>query len=165
MKRAPGHRYKGLTLIEVMIAVLISVVIVIGALSYMYACALNARKADVRATASRLGLLLLDAWKNSGGATTTAVFDPEYILDFVPAADISPGEGPPGGLGAEWVEYRMKVDGANYFVTLSFFDEFYETREDPLRHLNVRVAWNQDNSAAGLTSGYQSISLTKFAYY
>ncbi len=165
MRRVQRQRFTGLTLIEVMIAALISVVIVIGVLGYMYACALNARAADVRATASRLGLLLLDAWKNSGGATTTTVFNPQYILDFLPAADISAAEGPPGGLAAEWAEYRIRVDGASFFVTLSFFDELYGTREDPLRHLNVRVAWNRDYSSAGLTEGYQSISLTKFAYY
>ena len=46
------HTYKGLTLIEVMISVLIALVIVIGVIGYMYACAYNARAADVRATAT-----------------------------------------------------------------------------------------------------------------
>jgi type II secretory pathway pseudopilin PulG len=161
MERVRKNRNTGLTLIEVMIAILVIMIVVIGAITYMYACMCNARRAEVRITATRVGELLLDAWKNTGGALT---FNPQYVLNFLPSGDISDADGP-GGFTDELAEYRIKIDGVNYFVTLSYLDELYGDREDPMRQLNVRVAWNIDYSSTEMESGYKLISLTKFAYY
>ena len=66
MERVPKNRNSGLTLIEVMIAMVIIMIIGIGVASYMYACAWNAKRADVRITAKRVGQLLLETWKITG---------------------------------------------------------------------------------------------------
>ena len=161
MERVRKNRNSGLTLIEVMISIVVIMIIVIGAISYMSACMWNARKADVRITATRVGELLLDSWKNTGGAMT---FDPQYILAFLPNSDITSDNGP-GGFTDVLAEYRILVNGVNYFVTLSYQDELYGDRVDPLRQLNVRVAWNINYSAEDLENGYRLISLTRFAYY
>ena len=59
-------RVKGLTLIEIMVAVLIIAVAVISAASFRYYCVLDAKKADVQVTAGRLAWALLESWRSRG---------------------------------------------------------------------------------------------------
>jgi len=69
-----GKRNRGLTLVEVMAALVVALVIAIGMMSYQYAGAQHARKTDVRVTASRLGLLFLENWVASGGMRISVGF-------------------------------------------------------------------------------------------
>lgn len=152
---------RGLTLVEVMVAAAAVLVIVVGAMNFQYYCALDARKADVRATASRLGLLLLEGWNTQGGIET---YNP--IADFgqPPLNDFGLGGNPgiPGlanMLGDEC--YRIKVNGAYYFVKLS-----YQDIADDLRMLNASVAWSRNFGSDTLDfHSRRLVSLTKYAYY
>lgn len=156
------YRNCGLTLIEVMIAVLVAVVIVIGALSYMYACALNARAADVRITATRVGQLLLETWKVTGtivggvwdvtAFNPTTAFGPELANNFQStAADL-------GGTGVELGDYRIRIDGVHYFVTL-----LYNSSRPQM--LSARVAWNRNLTSTTLESDFRYVDLTSHAIY
>ncbi|HUT31667.1 MAG TPA: hypothetical protein VMX13_17895 [Sedimentisphaerales bacterium] len=169
--KANGTKQKsGLTLVEVMVAALAALVIVIGTMGYQYHCALDARKADVRVTGARLGLLLLDAWKTMLG--DTVVYDPKTDLGttlpvaFTEFTLISPPPGDPPGLATSFRYYRIEINGAKFFVKMSYQDQPQPPRTDPLRLLNVRVAWNRDDfKSTTLTSNYQSVSFSKYAYY
>jgi hypothetical protein len=170
MKMNKSRRNNGLTLVEVMVAALAALVIVIGSMAYQYHSARDARKADARVTAGRLGLLLLDAWKTVLG--DTALYDPKANLGptlpiaFKEFTLIEPPPGDPPGLANPFRYYRIEVNGIKYFVKLSYEDQDRPPRVDPLRLLNVRVAWNRDDlQSSTLANEYKSIGFSKFAYY
>ena len=133
---------RGVTLIEIMVATVVILVAVIGAIGYRYYSALDARKAKVHVTAARLNSMLLESWKASGGVSgPSAAYDP---LDIMIGANItisaSKSQGPlvPAGFN-EFGKYTVVVDGATYYATLSHKDEAVED----LRLLNVCVGWPQ----------------------
>jgi hypothetical protein len=151
-----------------MAATLVVMVILIGVMNFQYYCALAAHKADVRACATRLGLLLLEGWKTQLGDVLT--YDPRADFSFIfsPAefsAAISPIPGNPPilGGGTAFRYYTIMVDGVRYFVKLSYEDD------DPaaprrLRTLNVAVAWSRDFGSATLEyDRRREVRLTKYA--
>ena len=160
MGRIRKQRNKGLTLVEVMVAAAAVLIIVVGAMNFQFYCALDARKADVRATAGRLGLLLLEGWNTQGGIETynpIADFGQPPLDNF--AGDVSAPEIP--GLDNVLNCYRIKLDGAYYFVKLS-----YEDIADEPRMLNASVAWSRNFGSDTLDfHSRRLVSLTKYAYY
>jgi len=157
---------KGLTLIEVMAALVIALVIAIGVMSYQYACAMNARKADMRSTASRLGLLLLDSWQSAKNSYPFNPIDYEpddfllgcglglaplafysdlgvggiSALDGVPPPDI--------GMQFQFKSYKVFVNGTWFWVKLTYEDQWPDGGAPPLilpaRLLSAVVAWSDD---------------------
>ena len=165
MVRSGKNRGKGLTLVEVMITLLVALVIAIGVMSYMYATALHAHLADVRATAARLGLLLLEGWKNRNVDFLT--YDPkDELLDntsipFNEFVEIAGDPTDPPGLANTYAYLRIRIDYIQYFVKLSYQDSANGQKE-----LNVAVAW--DRNSGDDTLDYRPsrlISQTKFATY
>jgi len=158
------NRSRGLTLIEVMVALALVIVAVLGAMSFRFFCALDARKADVHVNASRLGLLLLEGWRGAGGETT---FDPAILEDTAGDLDITPGQGvdPLAGmtqLGKYQVKLR-KTEGFDvyYYVTLSYKDDFPIPN---LRTLNAIVFWPKQYPDGGYGAGEgRSISMSTYA--
>ena len=61
----------GFTIVEVMVSVAIIIIVALGTLSFQYYCVKNSRSSEAQATATRLGQLLLEDWKSTGG-------DPDY---------------------------------------------------------------------------------------
>jgi prepilin-type N-terminal cleavage/methylation domain-containing protein len=164
MKKERIQHKSGLTLIEVMISLVIILIIAIGVMGYMYATAKNAREADVRATAARIGLLLLEGWRTQLGDTST--YDPQVDFDsgttipFDEFASITASTNPPG-LTSPFKYYRIGLNGIKYFVKMSFVDNAGQSRL-----LNVAIAWSRDYSSGTLEySSSRMVSQTKYAYY
>ena len=135
-----------ITLVEVMVTILILAVAVIGASAYRYHSALDARKADETATATRIALLLCENWRGIRGDET---FDPEdYWAQDLPVIEVS-GEGPQVSPGFTVLNtpYTVEINNVLYYVTMSWKDIFAG-----LRALNVAVAWNQNGSGSGSTA-------------
>lgn len=65
----------GLTLIEVMIAILILSITALATSGFRYYAAMDARKADVQITAARLASLILSGWKGCGGYSGYSKYD------------------------------------------------------------------------------------------
>ena len=153
MKAIAQIRRRGFTIIEVIVALAGILVIVIGALSFQYYCAVDTREADVRACGNRLALLMLEGWRGSAGSND---FDP--VSQFRPLLgydNIGPsGVGLPG-IGNERF-FKVVANRANYFVTLSYND----TVDPELRTLGVTVAWCKDYKAEQLDEYVRSVSLT-----
>lgn len=161
MMRFRTRNNRGATLIEVMVAALVLMIIFIGVLSYLYFCAMNARRADVQVRAGRLGLLLLEGWKTVEG---NANYDVVSNFDELPLGDFdNPGTLPdipalPNLLQGR--SYRINIDGVNYFVKLS-----YDDTSAP-RTLNAAVAWNRSYDAETLDfNSSRLVSLTKYANF
>ena len=152
---------RGGTLVEVMVAAVVLMIIFIGVLSYLYFCAINARRADVQVKAGRLGLLLLEGWKAVEGDTDYEVvskFDELPLGDFGNPGTLPDVPALPNLLQGR--SHRIDIDGVKYFVKLS-----YDDTAAP-RTLNAAVAWNRDYSAETLNfHSSRLISLTKYANF
>ena len=150
-----NHR-SGLTVIEVMCAITVLAVAVIGTCAYSYHATLDVQRASMRRAASRTAILLCETWRGIKGAET---FDPiaYFSSDF-------PIQQPPEWDGSGQIEadftmlgmYEVSLDGIPYGVVLSWKDVSSE-----LRALNVVIVW----SIGGLGQQEQQkvIRLTSYA--
>ena len=124
----------GFSLVGIMIAMTILIAAIIGTTNFRYYSALDARKAEAKITASRIGLMLCENWRGLGGTET---YDPVAYLtpDLTITASSGPAE--PGDftlLGS----YTVTVNNANFYITLSWKDV-----STGLRALNIIVSWAQ----------------------
>ena len=176
-----GKRKKsrvGVTLVEIMVAVFVTLVAIIGAMGYRYYSILDARKAKVQVTAVRLGSVLLESWRSSGGHSEPGdVFDPLSYLgydlkslsldssglvyygewDTLPVVIAKSGGGPavPAGFDG-FGTYSVIVDGATYYVTLAYDDDTVNS----LRALNACVAWPRGYPSGAYSVSDEWVSLT-----
>jgi hypothetical protein len=146
-----------------MTASLVVVVVIIGAMNFQYYCAMAARQADVRATANRLGLLLLESWKTKIG--DVLIYDPQAdfnllaLDEFTPIAD-------PGipGLGNPFKFYRIEVNRTKFFVKLSYADDIVAPSR--LRTLNIAIAWSRNYGSDTLDfESRRLLTLTNYANF
>ena len=170
------------TLIEIMVAILILSIAVLGASGFRYYTAMDARKADVQITAARLASHLLNGWKGVGGYSGYSIYDlldpddydPSDPNDYNPndtdpvslglGLDVNfnaPGPDVPAGFSALDSDvnpnYRIVVNRVNYYATLSYKDQVGEPRM-----LNVCVAWMNDYQT-WTEQPYRSVKLTTYA--
>ena len=148
------RRTSGVTLIEVMLAILILSIAVFGASGYRYHATLDARKADMHSTAARIGLLLCESWRGVKGTETydpTAYFASELTITTitVPYEFEYTGFTLLGG-------YAVVLNGANYYAILSWKDVY-----TGLRALNVVVAWSPREQVS-IAGAYKLFELTTY---
>ncbi len=124
------RKRRGLTLVETAIALGIISVSTIGSLAYQYHAARQIRIAHAELAATRVGQLLVEDWKSTGGASN---YDPVQLgIGFV----------------ADPVEnnYVIFVDGVKFYVWLVHVDEAM-TFGGTLRRITITLRWraNFDN--------------------
>ena len=152
---------KGVTLVETVAAVAVIVMAVTGGMGFRYYSALHARRADVKITASRLGLLLLENWKGTGGAPN---YDP--VAQFSPGLTISTNNLSTGTIAgaadfSTLGNYHIEANGTHYYVTLAYKEA---TGTEP-RTLSMRIAWLRNYQAGNVSNTDQSVMLTTYAGY
>jgi len=151
-------RTAGLTLIEVMVGMVIIIVGVLGAAGHRYYCALDARKADIQITTARVGSMLLETWKATGGSSD---FDP--LTEFASELAITTNSVSLNELsGYNTLPcYSINIDGSRYIAMLSYQDD----ATSGLRLLNVRVArilQSDEQQSETVIAPKQVISLTTY---
>jgi prepilin-type N-terminal cleavage/methylation domain-containing protein len=125
----------GVSLIEVMIAIVVLSVGVIAASGYRYYSTLDITKADSQAAAARIGWTLCESWRGVKGDPNN--YNPVTCL--TPALTIAAGAGPTTPTGFTLMgKYQVILNDVNYFVNMSWKD-----LSTSLRILNVAVAWAQ----------------------
>ncbi|MDO8336408.1 MAG: prepilin-type N-terminal cleavage/methylation domain-containing protein [Candidatus Saccharibacteria bacterium] len=137
----------GLTLIEIMVAILIISVAVIGAMGFRFYCITDAKKADVQANAARIGSMMLETWKGLGGGTDSTMItkfknalvnlSSQYSIDN---KEKTPGPAVPSGFIALTNNYEVK-DLANqvyYYAALS-----YKKSSTEPNAMNASIMWRQ----------------------
>ncbi len=146
MKAQKNKCISGLSLVEVMLAMVVIMFAVIGAIGFRSFCAMDAAKADEKISAARIASALIESWKGTGG---DGDYDPfsqyGYELEISSSDD---------GLEVpeEFTEvgmYRIVSGGEDYFATLAYKDD--ATDVEP-RILNVSVLCphdREDNTQAG----------------
>lgn len=145
----------GVTIVEIMVAIVIILVAVIGATGFRYHSALDARKADVKITAGRIGSLLLEGWVGTGGQLT---YDPvaEYGTDMNISVSAA-GPAVPTGF-TKLDSFRIVANRANYYATLSYRG----STPTQAGQLNIFVAWLHGYQAGTVSSSDQSVKLTGY---
>ena len=160
MKDKKSKRCSGLTLIEIIVAAVVIIVAIIGAIAYRYHCVLDARKADVQITAARVGLMLLDGWKGLGGRSSTDpgnIYDPVEFSFAGSEMKVTTELGPEAPTGYNsFGSYLVVVDGEYYYVTLSFQDE----PANDLRILHVSVGWPEKYPTGNFSSDDKKVSMS-----
>lgn len=151
IKANQKKRRCGLTMIEIVVAMVIIVVAVTGAMGYRYYSILDARKARVKITAARVGSMFLESWKGTGGRSVPEdAFDPKNF-DFGSKLIVSGSGGTAVGIPGGFIPfgaYAVSTDGSNYYAALSYSDDAGTN----LRTLNIAVAWPQKYPSGAFTS-------------
>lgn len=152
-----SNKKNGLCLLEVMVAMAVLLVGVLGTMSFRYHCALNSRKADAHNNAVRLGAMLLEGWKGTG-----AEDDFDAVAMFSSDIAISTSTNSPAAASGfyELDRYHINNDEMNYYATLSYKDADAATP----KILNVSVYWLNNNQSGVIGTGAQSIRITKYAH-
>ena len=134
MKPKAGKMRSGLTLIEVMVAMVVIVVGVLGAMMYRYHTAFDARKADLHMGATRIGLLLLEEWKGMSGAT----YDPTKTeTDLII-----------GGTSPDYTASISGGTGAGYHVVMPQPPVTVNLNGIDMNELKVTVYWSAHGEAS-----------------
>jgi hypothetical protein len=150
------HRFRGVSLIEAMIAITVLVIAVLGASGYRYYSSLDVKRADMRATASRIGMLLCESWRGVKGDED---FDPTvYSETELTITEISM----PDSLEVDGFEelgaYEIQTDNVSYYAALS-----YDDVSDGLRAMNIVIAWAQrQQSESAIADADKRFSLTTY---
>ena len=153
------NQRKGLTLIEVMVAAVVVVFAVLGAMAFRYVTALDARKADIQISAARVGLLLLEGWKGEAGLESFDPTDGKFESGIV-IIDSGGGPAVPAGfIGlATGPSFEIKENNTYFYATLS---SIASTSTDP-KQLNVCVGWLH---GAAQGNGGNSVQNVKFSTF
>ncbi|MBN2138935.1 MAG: prepilin-type N-terminal cleavage/methylation domain-containing protein [Sedimentisphaerales bacterium] len=151
----------GITLIEVMAAIVIVSIAVLGASGYRYYSAMDTRKASLQSSAARIALLLCESWRGRGYDLVTT-YDPSAHLGSDVEIDTST-TGPEYPFGFTPLgRYKITANDGDYWVSLSWKDD--ETTSG-LRALNTVVAWAQGRSStdsAGIVVMDKTFRLTTY---
>ena len=107
---------KAFTLIEVMIAIIVLLITILGTSAYRYHAALSARRSDLYTNAARTALLLCEGWSGMGGDIT---FDP--VEAFGSDLTIISNTGPEAPSSfTQLGSYKIVLEGSDYYATLSW---------------------------------------------
>lgn len=131
----------GFTLVEIMVAIVILMVAVIGTSNFRYYAAADARKAGAHIMVARIGLLLCENWRGVLGDET---YDP--VASFGSDLDITKSLYVTEAEEEEYESdgftflgrYEIVVNNVNYYAILTWKDVDTE-----LRALSVTIAWSQ----------------------
>ena len=146
---------KGFTHIDVLIALAILVISILGTSVYQYQAELNAHKADVQATAVRTAALLCVGWSGEDGVTA---FDPVGTFGADLSITASSGPSAPSGF-TSLGSYRVVIDNFYYFATLSYKD----LSGAKVRALNVVISWERAcHGAKELTAANATYQMTTY---
>ena len=174
------HKKSGLTLIEVMLAAVVLMVALIGAMAYRYYAALDARKADIQMTGSRNAMMLLQSWRGNGGrpvGTGADEFDPTSLsstgltiqasgigpsapvgFDSCGFKDIPPTDGQLEPVGSPQ-SFKVTTGGVVYYITLSSRDTVVGSTP---KALNAQVGWRLDRQAGDLAGSDKVFGFTTY---
>jgi len=136
----------GFTFTEVMGAILVLTVAVLGTSAYRYHATLDVRTAEMKTTGARIGCLLCETW---GGVSDPNAFDPVSHLGTdlaITSITSSAGPGTPSN-HRELGTYEITVDGDDYRATL-----FWKDVSAGLRALSVFIVWEWDPQVHSMSS-------------
>jgi len=163
MKAARKKSNYGMSLIEVMVAMVVIIIGIVGAMGFRYYCVLDAKKADAQITAARIATLLLEDWKGTGGLA----YVPNTSLPLssgltVTASATGPVAAFPSSiLNSTSYHVVCNVNASSiidYYVTLSSAATLPRT-------LNVSIGWCSNYKAGTLSATDKTNRVISFTTY
>lgn len=151
----------GFTFTEVMGAILVLTIAVLGASAYRYHATLDTRKADLQTTAARMASLLCETWRGTDDPNT---FDPAASFKAelaITAVDVHDAPRTPMGLNTLGT-YSIVANEVDYRSVL-----FWRDVQPGLRALSVIMVWDWDdvNYSSSYYRENQSFKLTTYVLY
>jgi hypothetical protein len=143
------NKRNGFTITEAAMAVAVIVIAALGTLCYEYLCIDHVRIARAQLAATRVGQLLIEDWKSTGGGE----YSPEDLnMGFVLPPDAEAGE------------FMTTIDGMRFFITMDSSeaeppDTFSGTI---LRELDVTIQWKHDFSNGTPTDSDPAVVLSTY---
>jgi type II secretory pathway pseudopilin PulG len=169
-------RFGGFTIVEAMMAMAILAIAIVGAMAYRYYATMDARRADIHMTASRVGRTLLEGWVSVDGSNS---YDPQARFNETNFAIAGPSNywtwGPADGLPDSFQYYGLDTAGTavgtrkQYQVTTGnvvFYTILSTRARDTATNpptptmLNVRVGWRLDRKAGAKDATVKSVGFT-----
>jgi hypothetical protein len=149
-----------MSLVEVVVAACVLMIVFMGHSRYRSYAALDARRAAMQNTGTRVALLFCEDWRAAGGIDT---FDPvSRLYPCLTVAECSAAEQESFQIPADFVlsgVYAATVNGDTYYAGLS-----WNQVSDTLRALNVTVAWApRQPQEPGVSGADKSYKLTTYA--
>ncbi len=143
----------GVSLIEVMSAMLVLLIAVIGASSYRYYNSIDTRKANAHITAARIGYLLCESWRGLQGAD---YYDP--IAHLGSDLAITAGNNPDAPQDFTLLgTYQVLLNDVHYDIILSWQDG-----GGGLRALNIVLFWTLKGQVQDGDDVAESFKLTAY---
>jgi prepilin-type N-terminal cleavage/methylation domain-containing protein len=138
---------KGLTLIETAVALAVVAVSTLGALSYQYHCARQIHIARAELAATRIGQMITEDWKASGGAEA---YDPQSMELGIEKDTVGSG-------------YAISIDGMHFFIVLDSRQVDYDTFSSiALREISCTVRWKADFTAGAPSATDPAVVMTTY---
>ena len=144
-----NHSENGMTLVEVMLAASVVIIAALGTLCYEYLCVDHVRFARAQMTATRIGQLLIEDWKSTGGKDD---YSPEDLnMNFILPPEVTMGD------------FMTIVDGLPLYISMDqdelLEDEFTGVK---LNQLNVSIRWRRDLAAGAVGSDDPSVTFNTY---
>ena len=146
-------------LIEVMVATVVLAVVVIGVSGYRYYAAMDARKAAMEATASRIALLLCEGWRGVNGDET---HDPaEQLGAYLTIAKDKGTKYPVLSDFNLLGRYKLILNETTYVASL-----WWKDVQPGLRALHVGIAWTAPRQGQSSADGTNELfGVTTYTAY
>lgn len=149
-----NSRLHGFTIVEVMLSMAIVTIVALGTLSFQYNGVKPARASEAQIAATRLGQLLLEDWKSTGGDSD---YDPNVLgLD-------------PGFTLITTSNYRITLDYQTFYLHFAQTLAPVSSGSNPdpvagvtLQQLSVTVSWRKDYTAGTVSSSDPTLTFTTF---
>jgi Tfp pilus assembly protein PilV len=136
-------------LVEVMISVAVTIIIALGTLGYQYYSVRHDRSAQAQFTATRIGQLILEDWKSTGG-------DPAYDPTSLGLGFLSPSPGESGTC-------VLTLDNQTFYVELIRSDIEQDTVAGiTLCQIRVTVRWRKNYGPGALSAADPTVTLTTY---
>lgn len=118
------NRSKGMSLIEVMIAIAVLAVVMVGSLMYRYYTTLDEKEAEEQTAASRIATLLCESWRGVKGAEDydpVVHLSPELKIVPITSTNIESVYSKPAGFNLLG-RYAVSLEDQKYHVALAWKD-------------------------------------------
>jgi Tfp pilus assembly protein PilV len=158
MKYQYNKRPSGMSLAELLVAMSVLIISLLGAVKFRYYSNLDAHKSEVQNKAVRLASTIMGRWKIMGDYSSY-----DLAVDMADVLTISELESGPtitGGFSTIGY-YHIDFENVNFYVTLGHIAST-STKPDTL---TITVGWMIDNEQWDISEGYRTIEITSYAEY
>ena len=143
---------RGFTLVEVLIAAAVTIIVALGTLNYQYYSIRHDRLAQAQLAATRLGQLILEDWKSTGG-------EPDYDPTSLNIGFMAPYPGETGNC-------IITLDNQTFYIQLVQSNPPEPYHDDvagvTLSQIRVITRWRGDFTRGALSASDPTITLTTY---